>query len=72
MVGRAGLSYPAVDVVNRMTPLELAVLQAVAAALERNLFIYETKGILDPETGDLGELRRAMRAMGWEVTGEKT
>ncbi len=50
-----------------MNPLELAVLQAVAALLER-VAENDIPGAWNHK--QLADLRRAMRTIGWPVTGD--
>ena len=53
-----------------MNPKEMAVLQALAALVED--VEYEALPIGgNPELGKLGDLRRAMRDLGWPVTEEE-
>lgn len=49
-----------------MNPQELAVLQAMAHLLEEHLASQGKP--MRVEEGALGELRQAMRAIGWPVT----
>ncbi len=54
-----------------MTPGEMAVVRALAALVEQQ-FAMGTKAMNRDTPGKIGDLRRAMREIGWPVTENRT